>query len=123
MQIAHPTHSEAKLMYQIGCGLITLVVVLTVLFSILPFYLLGLHQQPQNLVTSGLFDPKGLAFYQTPLGTVAYIVGVVLYLAVPVSFAIFVPLILGSMIRSWRQLSYSWQVYGVLLLAFCAALA
>jgi hypothetical protein len=123
MQLSQTPNSEAKTLYQIWCVMISVVVVITLLFSILPFYVFGLHQQPTNLITGGQFDPKGMEFYQTPLGTIAYIAGILLYLGVPVAFAVFLPLIVISMARSWHGLSRNWRVYGVLLLGACAALA
>jgi hypothetical protein len=123
MQITHTPNAEAKSMYQIWCGIITIVVVMAILFSILPFYVFGLHQQPTNLVIGGHFDPKMMEFYETPIGKVIYVAGIILFIGTPVAFAIFLPLIVITMARSWRLLSRNWRVYGVLLLAICGALA
>lgn len=98
-------------------------VVLTVLFSILPFYAFGLHAQPANLVTGGHFDPKGMVFYQSLLGMLVYVMGIMLFIATPVFLIAFVPLMLVGMARSWRALTWQWQAAGVGLLMGAAALA
>jgi hypothetical protein len=46
-----------------------------VLFVGVPFFALGLHEQPVDLVASGAFDPGGLPFYLTPIGQMIHLVG------------------------------------------------
>jgi len=110
------------LAYRVYAIAISVLLLLTVLCSILPFYAFGLDRQPVNQVTGGHFDPKGLAFYQSPLGTVLYPLGIILYIAAPIFLTAFVPLMLFSMARSWRALTWRWQAYGALLLLGSGAL-
>ncbi|MFN8375600.1 MAG: hypothetical protein U0694_22335 [Anaerolineae bacterium] len=108
--------------YRVYATAISVLLLLTVLCSIVPFYAFGLDRQPVNQIIGGHFDPKGLAFYQSPLGVVMYPLGIILYIATPLFLTAFVPLLLFSMARSWRALTWRWQAYGALLLVAAGSL-
>jgi len=67
------------------------------LLTIAPFFMLGLHQQPANLVIGGAFDPKGLP----GLHPLVHSIGFLLILITPIMIAIFGPLLLIYARRHW----------------------
>lgn len=54
------------------------------LLVILPFFVFGLHLQPGNLVSQGMFDPKGYPLYSTNLGSILLMLTYVVMLTAPV---------------------------------------
>lgn len=108
--------------YRFCLTIITILLLSIVVFTILPFYAFGLHNQPTNEITGGHFDPKGMAFYQTPLGTLVYLLGIIMFIATPIFLTAFVPIMLMSMARNWNMLTWRWQAYGAGLLVVCAAI-
>lgn len=45
------------------------------LFVVVPFFAMGLHLQPAELVTGGAFDPGSMPFYITPVGQMIHLIG------------------------------------------------
>lgn len=101
--------------YRISCLIVAVILVLTVVCSVLPFYVLGINQQPVNLVIGGQFDPKGQAFYQSTFGSLVYVVGIIMLVAAPIALIGYTPVLLWSSHREWKVLSASWKITGLLL--------
>jgi hypothetical protein len=108
--------------YRSSVVIISVALLITLGCVILPFYALGLHSQPIDLVAGGQFDPKGIAFYQSPIGSVVYLLGLLQYIALPCILLAFAPLMLLSMLRHWPLLRWQWKLSGVSLMLAASAL-
>lgn len=88
------------------------------LLTIAPFFMLGLHQQPVNLVMGGAFDPK----YLPGLNAVVYTVGFLLIIIAPIVISIFAPLILMHSWRRWSAIPVPERLMTSIIGAGCVAL-
>lgn len=111
-----------KFLYSFSCTSIMTLLIVTVICAIVPFYVLGMHEQPANFIRGGHFDPKGMWLYQTFLGHVLYMGGILSFIVLPVWFAVFMPLLVGSLVRQKDRLSRRLQSYGVFTMLLSAAL-
>lgn len=70
---------------------------------ILPFFAYGLNHEPAQFVAGGLYDPKGFPFFQTALGGVARLAGMVTLAFAPLWVASFGMIFLLRALVAWRR--------------------
>jgi hypothetical protein len=73
-----------------------------VLLVIFPFFALGLHLQPENMVRGGMFDPKGYAMYgDGTYGNILSLATIVVLLIAPIWELVFGGALVVTLGRYW----------------------
>ena len=70
---------------------------------ILPFFAFGLNHEPAPFVAGGLYDPKNFPFFQTTLGGLARLAGMVTLAFAPFWVGIFGIFFLVAALPAWRR--------------------
>lgn len=117
------SHPSARLFRWTISGSLVLAIVFAFLV-ILPYFTLGMHLQPTDMVVSGRFDPKGFSLYSdTPQSeNVLYVLTITVALIAP-----FVGIVLSivsgvRLLKHWRSLSLKQHLMGGAALLTSASL-
>jgi hypothetical protein len=99
---------DMKFAHSVGVPVLTAIAAFYLLLVVAPFFLLGVHQQPTNLIIGGMFDPKGLAPYSTlssDPGYWLYVLTMLTMIATPIVVVIIAPLVGLYLKRHWQRIS------------------
>ncbi len=108
--------SHITLQHRIFTAVLLVVTGVYLLMVVAPFFVLGIHQQPVNLVIGGMFDPKGLAPYSydsAEFGYYLYVASILVIIGTPIVAGMFAGALLLHVLCNWGTLQPVQRVWSL----------